>query len=65
MLDRVTSYFQSFSPIGQAAILGVLSLLLLFQAARRHEEQTLVAFMLALGGIVLLWLAFAKGCQAY
>ncbi len=60
MLDRVTSYFQSFSPVAQAAILAVLSLFLFFQAGNRYEEQTFVAFLLAVGAIVLFWFAFAQ-----
>jgi hypothetical protein len=60
VLDRVTSYFQSLSSVPQAAIFGALSLFLAFQAAKRYEDQSLIAFLLALAAIVLFWLAFAK-----
>jgi dolichyl-phosphate-mannose--protein O-mannosyl transferase len=60
MLERLISYFTSLSPRAQATILGILSLFLVFQAVRRYEEQTLIAFLFALGAMVLFWLAFAK-----
>ena len=60
MLHRFTSSFQSLSPGAQATIFGVLSLVFAFQGVRRYEEQPLVAFLLALGAVVLFWLAFAK-----
>lgn len=60
MLDQLTNYFQSLSPIGQAVTLNVLSLLLIFQALKRYEDQTFIAFALALAALVLAWLGFAK-----
>jgi hypothetical protein len=60
MLERLTRYFQSLSPAAQAAILGFCSLLLIFQAAKRYEDQTATAFLLAVAAIVLVWLAFAR-----
>jgi type III secretory pathway component EscS len=60
VLDRFTIYFANLFPGAQATIFGVLSLFLVFQAVRRYQEQTLIAFLLALGAIVLFWMAFAK-----
>jgi uncharacterized membrane protein len=60
MLDRLTSYFLSLSLVAQVTILGVLSLLLVFQALKRYEDQTFIAFSLALAALALAWLGFAK-----
>jgi hypothetical protein len=60
MLDRLTSYFQSFSPVAQATVLGVLSSFLVFQAVRRHEYQPIIAFLLALAAIGLSLVALVK-----
>jgi uncharacterized membrane protein YadS len=60
MLDGITRYLQTLSPGAQATIMGALGAFLVFQAVRRYEEQTLIAFLLALVAIVLFSLAFAK-----
>jgi hypothetical protein len=59
VLDPFTSYFESLSPAAQAAVLGSFSLLLVFQAVRRHEYQPITAFLLALAAIAFSLLAFA------
>ena len=65
MLDRFTSYFQSLSPIVQAAIFSVLGLFLILQALKRYEDQSFTAYLLALAALVLSWLAFAKVYWVY
>jgi hypothetical protein len=60
MLEPIHDLLRDLSPGAQATILGVLSLFLVSQAVRRYQEQTLIAFLLALGAIALFWMAFAK-----
>jgi uncharacterized membrane protein (DUF373 family) len=64
MLERLTLYFQSFPIVVQVTILSVLSLLFVVQALKRYEDQTFIAFALALAALVLAWIRFAKAYWA-
>lgn len=63
MLDSFTRYFQSL-PFIQVVIMSALAAFCLLQALKRYEDQTVTAYFLALAGLVLSWLAFAKAYWA-
>ena len=60
MLERLLSYYSSLSPGSQVMLLSAFSLLFASQAVKRYEEETFTAFLLALGALILFWLAFSK-----
>jgi hypothetical protein len=64
MLDSFTRYFQSLPFVIQVTILSPLAAFFLLQALKRHEDQTVTAFFLALASLALSWLAFAKAYWA-
>ena len=59
MLQRFTLR-ESF-PRRAGRHLRLFGMFLVVQSVRRYEEQTFIAFVLALGAIVLFCLAVAKG----
>src|SRR6476660_9039528 len=51
MLDSFTRYFQSLPSAVQATVLSAPAVFFLLRALKRHEDQTVTAFFLALAGL--------------
>ena len=64
MLGSLTRYFQGLPFVIQVIILSALATLFLLQALKRYADQTVTAYFLALAGLALSWLAFAKAYWA-
>jgi hypothetical protein len=58
VLERLVHYIHGLSAASRASVLGVLSALFIIQALKRYEDQSVIAFFLALVGMALSWLAF-------
>jgi hypothetical protein len=64
MLDSFTRYFQSLPFVIQVVLLSALATFCILEALKRYEDQTVTAYLLALAGLALSWLAFANAYWA-